>query len=369
MKVGLRKIGKYIHGRLALAIGLVFALISWTGALLVYEQEVLRWIHPQHYRIENPGVTPLKVDQLMEKVKKQLPAGCYPGSLTLFADRHSTWQVEIANKRSAVVFVDPYTGHIVGMHDEDSGFFYWVRRLHRWLLFDYKRGSDTFCLGKFLIGSVTLLSVFVLLSGLAIWIPRSWQMLWRRLRVKTDAGWHRLCYDWHVAGGFYLCLFLLMLALTGLTWSFAWYRKVFYAPFGVDYQSTRNYNAHLEFVPRTVDYEAWQTAWQDVRTVRPQYRKVTIEETCIKVSDRLYGNQRRNDSWTFDEHTGRLTEYTSYAELPRQDRIRGWIFALHEGVWGGHFSKLLTFVAGLGGGFLPLTGYWLFHRRKRKKKS
>lgn len=37
-----------------------------------------------------------------------------------------------------------------------------------------------------------------------------------------------------VAGGMYALLLVLVMALTGLTWSFGWYRTAFYTVFGVD---------------------------------------------------------------------------------------------------------------------------------------
>ena len=42
--------------------------------------------------------------------------------------------------------------------------------------------------------------------------------------------------DLHVAGGMYALFFLLAMALTGLTWSFGWYRTGFYKVFGVEVQ-------------------------------------------------------------------------------------------------------------------------------------
>lgn len=44
----------------------------------------------------------------------------------------------------------------------------------------------------------------------------------------------RFWYGLHVAGGMYALLLILVMALTGLTWSFGWYRTAFYTVFGVD---------------------------------------------------------------------------------------------------------------------------------------
>lgn len=85
--------------------------------------------------------------------------------------------------------------------------------------------------GKVIVGVSTLLMVFVLVSGIFIWVPRTKRALKNRLCIATDKGIRRFWYDSHVALGIYVVIFLLIMALTGLTWSFGWYRTAFYALF------------------------------------------------------------------------------------------------------------------------------------------
>ena len=99
-----------------------------------------------------------------------------------------------------------------------------MMRLHRWLLDEYKR-DGSFSWGKSIVGYATLVLAIIIISGIVIWYPRNKKVLRNRLKVKTKAGWFRFFYDLHVSGGFYAALLLLILALTGLTWSFGWYRK------------------------------------------------------------------------------------------------------------------------------------------------
>lgn len=77
---------------------------------------------------------------------------------------------------------------------------------------------------------------FVLISGIVIWWPRTRKALKNSLKITATKGWRRFWYDLHVAGGMYALIFLLAMALTGLTWSFPWYRTAFYKVFGVEVQ-------------------------------------------------------------------------------------------------------------------------------------
>ena len=74
------------------------------------------------------------------------------------------------------------------------------------------------------MGITTFVMVVILVSGIVIWIPRTRKALRNRLVVSCTKGWWRFWYDSHVSLGIYVTLFLLVMALTGLTWSFQWYR-------------------------------------------------------------------------------------------------------------------------------------------------
>ncbi len=78
--------------------------------------------------------------------------------------------------------------------------------------------------GKVIVGITTFVMVVILVSGIVIWIPRTRKALRNRLVVRGRKGWWRFWYDSHVSLGIYVTLFLLVMALTGLTWSFQWYR-------------------------------------------------------------------------------------------------------------------------------------------------
>lgn len=102
-----------------------------------------------------------------------------------------------------------------------------------------KPGSDIF-VGKLVVGISTLIFVFILISGIVIWWPRTRKALVNSLKISTGKGLKRFWYDLHVAGGMYILLFLLVMALTGLTWSFSWYRTGFYRLFGVEVQQRKS---------------------------------------------------------------------------------------------------------------------------------
>ena len=263
-----------IHLWLAMPFGIVISIICLTGALLVIEKPVTRMLYPNFY------------NEALENGKVQVSE-----SRSMVGTRHAVSE----NKSERTLHATPLHSRL---GNEDSNeqakaekpkrkrlpFFRKVMQLHRWLLNPpAKKGEKS--PGKIIVGISTVAFVFTLISGMFIWWPRNGKVLMNRLQVKFSKGWRRFMLDAHVSLGFWTFLLLLLMALTGLTWSFSSYREVFYTLLGSD---------------------------------------------------------------GTDAETRRL------------------VMALHTGTWGGAITQTLYFVAALIGGTLPLTGYYLWWKRKRK---
>lgn len=296
-----------IHLWISAPVGLIISITCLTGAILVFEKEILALAHPHLYRCEIPEGSAMMSGEEIAKVLNAsgvvvpgadgaraevagLPETTRPAGVAKRAEVANVRLPDKENGCAMVTFkgggkntlsVNPYTGEINGWV-ERSGFFTAVRQLHRWLM-DIPAAKGEKTVGKTIVGISTLLMVVILISGLAIWLPKGSRMLRARLGLSCTKGWKRFLYDSHVSLGFYSLLLLLVMALTGLTWSFGWYREAFYAVAGAE---------------------------------------------------------------------------------PGQ--LKGLIFSLHTGTWGGIWSKILYFMAALIGGTLPLTGYWLWLRRLKK---
>uniref|UniRef100_UPI00321B95B4 PepSY-associated TM helix domain-containing protein n=1 Tax=Bacteroides xylanisolvens TaxID=371601 RepID=UPI00321B95B4 len=76
-----------------------------------------------------------------------------------------------------------------------------------------------------------------------------------------------------------------------------------------------------------------------------------------------FGNQRASDRYSFNTDNGEFTETSLYQHQDKSGKIRGWIYSVHVGNWGGMFTRILTFIAALLGAALPLTGYYLWIKR------
>lgn len=156
-----------------------------------------------------------------------------------------------------------------------------IMKLHRWLM------DDSRTVGKVIVGISTIFFVFILVSGLMAYRPRKWRK--SHFVVSRGKSMNRLLFSLHTVLGLYVIPILLLCALTGLVWSFQWYRDLISFLF-------------------SVEIERGAPVWKIIR-------------------------------------------------------------ALHFGSYAGMFSKVITCIASLIGASLPVTGYWLYVKKRRRTEK
>lgn len=359
----MKKAFRKIHLWLSVPFGLIITVICFSGAALVFEDEVMELCRRNLYYVEKVSGAPLPVEYLIEKVSETLPDGVAVTGISISSDAERACRVSLSKPRRASVYVDQYTGEVKGRY-ERAPFFLTMFRLHRWLLDSMKPDGGIFW-GKMVVGVSTLMFVFVLVSGIVIWWPRTKKALKNSLKIVADKGRLRFWHDLHVAGGMYVLILLLAMALTGLTWSFPWYRAGFYKVFGVE---AKQGTGHHD-VPQAAatSYACWQQVYEELKERNDGYKQITVSNGSATVSFERFGNQRASDRYTFNPSNGEITGTALYKDADASGKIRGWIYSVHVGSWGGMFTRVLTFIAALLGGTLPLTGYYLWIRRIGRK--
>lgn len=358
-----------IHLWLSIPTGIILSLICITGATLVFATEISETTHPQRYFAERVQGSPIPLDKLIPMVNAQL-TGNSVNSVQIPSDPKRNYVMALTEGKRVSAYVDPYTGKIIEIHSYLDSFFGKVMALHRWLLFDSRD------LGRNIVGYATLLTALITISGIVIWWPKTKKQLKNRLKISKGNGSKRLFYDLHSSLGIYLSTGLLVLALTGLTWSFNWYRQGFYAVFGVkleqkgDEKGARQGGKETKIGSKTIDYAKWETALANVKKARVlhEYKSITIAEGNASVAPLShYGNERKMDKYSLDPASGTIKEVKFYADAKKSDKIRGWIYSVHVGSWGGLATKILTFLTALLGATLPLTGYYIYYLKRKKR--
>jgi uncharacterized iron-regulated membrane protein len=330
--------------------------------MLIFEKEITAIAQRDLLYVEPKGNTPLSVDVVAQSVEPHLDPGVTITGVTIFADPERSYKVNLSEPKHAAIYVNQYSGEVLGPH-ERLAFFQYMFRLHRWLM-DTRPENGSIYWGKMIVGTSTLMMVIILITGAILWIPKSRKALRNRLQISLSNGRRRFMHDLHVAGGIYATLLLLVMALTGLTWSFEWYNKGVHTALGIEYKAKEhNHGKANSKNPRNPSYEGWQIAYENVRCTTADATEYTISKRGVSVKSDTYGNQRASDRYSFDK-AGAITKVVKYEDSEPQSKLRGWLFSLHVGSWGGITTRIMWLLASLIGATLPLTGYYLWFKRK-----
>lgn len=388
-----------IHLWLSVPFGIIITLVCFSGAMLIFEPEITRALRSDVYYVSRVEESVIPMSELMESVKATLPDSVSITGVTVFSDRDRTYQVNLSKPRRASLFVDQYSGRITGRY-ERIGFFSAMFKLHRWLLDSANPHGEGVKIGKTLVGLSVLVFVIALITGVVIWWPRARKGLRRSLSISFSKGWKGFWKGLHVAGGMYALVFVLAMSLTGLTWSFNWYRSAFYAVCGVEH-TPRNFgqtasksvssdergghgdrrgDRHGEGRHgrggdgsrreggRRSEFSRWQQVYDELKTQNPDAPQITVGSETATVTIGNTANGRASDSYTFSRRSGEITPATMYTDAVPADKLRGWIYSVHTGSFGGILTRILWLLGALLGASLPLTGYyiWIMHLRKKK---
>lgn len=111
----------------------------------------------------------------------------------------------------------------------------------------------------------------------------------------------------------------------------------------------------------------WQTVYSEVKRRQPDAASISINEEEASARFGSLGNGRASNTYAYDAETGMVTDVEYYTEAKLKQKVKGWVYSVYTGSWGGYLTRVLQFLAALLDAFLPCTGYYLWMKRSIKK--
>ena len=219
-KYTFRKFVNDIHLWLGLASGLLLFVVCLSGTIYTFSDEIQELLDPAKYKANHQPTDQIQsIDMLINKLQKRQGGQLAYVIIPHNDDRAFTISLRHHPKDrfGTAYHVNQFTGQLQGNDDTKAfAFFMWTMNLHRWLLMKEHGGIV-------IVGVATLIFVVLCISGVFLWVPRRLRAWKQSFTIKYRAKWERVNYDLHNTLGFYALPFLLIMALTGLCWSFEWY--------------------------------------------------------------------------------------------------------------------------------------------------
>jgi uncharacterized iron-regulated membrane protein len=363
----------WMHLTAGATAGLVVFVMSLTGVLLTYERQITEWADAAPSVSSPPGSpAPLGLEALAAHARAA--RGTWPGAIIIRSDAKAPVAFSFGRE---TLFLDPWSGAVLSQGSSGArSFFRTVTDWHRWL----GQSGDARPLARAITGAANLVFLFIVLSGIYLWWPRS--LLPRHLGPVTLfqpglAGRSR-DFNWHNVFGFWSALPLALVVASGVVMSYPWANDLVFRLAGSE--PPRRAAAPTRAAPvetraggtkPEVSLAGLDRAWTTARAQMAGWRTATLRVPNANEAPFSFGldsstGARRPSTRgqaVVDRRSGELVRYEPYAGQPRGQKVRGWLRFAHTGEVFGAFGQTVAGLASAGAMMLVWTGLSLALRR------
>lgn len=363
-----------MHKILGLATGAVVFVVAITGCCWAFKEEIESF-YDGYKKVAPQPEAMLTPSEAKDRALEVFPTHHIHGTLYKKADDAIEvifYDAEPEFYQS--VFLNPYSGEVIQINDQLSGFFAFILKGHLRLWLPKNIGEQV-------VGISVLIFLLILISGFILWIPKKRKNLKQRIKFdwKKTTKWKRKNFDLHTVLGFYVGSLALILAFTGLMLSYNWFRSGVYTAAGgkkeVNFVIPQNISGskNTDSIP-PMDYliAKLQVESPEANSFELHYPYNEDASIFVEVSngDNLY---YQADYRFFDQNTLAEIEtpslYGKAANARPADKILRMNYDIHIGAIGGIAGKIIAFFASLLVASLPVTGVLMWYGRKYKKKG
>ena len=374
--------------------GVVIVIMSVTGVTLTYEKQMLEWAdRSQAGLVPSAASAPdLAPEALVAAAAAALP-DARPTGLTVRAEAGAPVTVTFEGGRS--LLVEPRTAANLGEPSSRlRGFFRAVTSWHRVLALE----GTSRATGKAITGAANLAFLFIVVSGIYLWIPRVWsrlqfaQVMWFRGGLSPKAR----DFNWHNVIGIWSAVPLAIVVAGAVPISYSWagnlvYRMVGEAPPTPPPQAARpggqggaggpgapgrpggggrerRNDADGEWP--AIDLSGLDAAWLAAQAQVPAWRTTSVRfagprnAPFVITLDEGYGGQPQlRRTLTVDRVSGAVVKAETFDDLGAGRRARSWLRFAHTGEYYGLAGQTIAGVVSAGGAVLVYTGVALALRR------
>ena len=403
-----------IHWFLGITAGLILSIMGVTGAIYSYEPQILKWMNSDSYTVQVQEQDKLSPAQLYQHFQTQNPE-MKINSITVAQDPSASSTVNIVKegaRRGYNMMVNPYTAEVL---PEIKGreFFQFVQQLHRNLTVGP--------VGKQITGACALMLIFFVLSGLYLrWPKRHSVKQW--LAVKPQLKGRNFIWDLHAVVGTWVVIFYLILACTGLYWSYDWWRNGMFKVLGVErpqpemqqgqggrggeeqgrsagesrgegqrgsrgegagergpqsegQRENRGEGREIG-VDDTVLLTALNKSWAGFQNeFNDKYSTVTFNipkkadgELKLSFTDVEVQHERARNNATYNYQDAAFTSIEMYEDKKLNEKIMSSMLPVHRGSFFGPIYQFFAMVASLLMPLFFITGWMLYLKRRKQKK-
>lgn len=364
--MGFKKKIRFLHKWLGLTSGLIVFIISITGCIFCFHDEI-KDITRKEWRLVEPQNKSFILPSVLQEKAKQILPGYKSSMVSYYGKDRSAIVYTYSDVGSLYLYFNPYTGEHLKIENPETDFFIIVENIHLYLLLpDY--------IGKHIIGGATIIFILLLISGIIQWWPKRKKDIKRSFTVKWSAKWRRVNYDWHNTSGFYVSAIVLVIAVTGLTFTYDWIGNGIYKAFNFGGDKTVETKAPVidTIAFKSNSLTAVDRAFFQTLKLQPKAEMIFVTYPQQKgdiVNTGAYPHTLRYDhqsNYYFHPENGNLIQSQTFDKKTLGLQVVEMNYGIHTGQILNLPGKIIAFIASLIAAALPVTGFTIWYGRRKK---
>jgi uncharacterized iron-regulated membrane protein len=381
MPTTIRTLIFWTHLTAGVLAGLVILTMSVTGVLLMYERQLIEWSDRGYRSVAPGGGERLSVETLIARAVEQRP-GERPTAFTMRSDNDAPALVAFGQTN---LYQDVYTGQLLGepttrvraaMSD--------LRLWHRYMALD----GDSRPLGKAISGWSNVIFLFIVLSGMYLWIPRVVNL--RTVRAvalfRTGLPGKARDFNWHNVIGIWSAVPLAIVVATATPISFPWANALVYWIVGEDPPApaggarpaanaerrgtARDASRGERQAQQPVHIDGLNALWQRAEQQVPDWRSINLRLSSSASAPAVFaidggngGQPQLRSTLTLDAASREVVRWEPFESQTPGRRLRSWSRFTHTGEYYGLTGQTIAGIVSAGAVVLVYTGLSLALRR------
>jgi uncharacterized iron-regulated membrane protein len=361
-----RKTIFWLHLACGVSAGVVVLMMSVTGVVLTYERQAQVWEDRSYYAEPETGQLMLTADQLIAASRNL--EGFEASSLILNSD--PTAPVVLRQGRSQTQYLNPYSGQAYNPHSDTwSAFFSTVRGWHRW----FNMTGDNRSSARIVTGAANLMFLFLVLSGIYLWLPKIYAQAALRARVwfnASNSNANARNFNWHHVFGFWAALPLVVIISTATVFNYTWANNLVYQLAGEE-PPVRGGSASVEAPnPAPVSRLPYADLVDTAKTYSEDWRTITLaipaaeaNSANLTLDEGDGGQPQKRHVLTLDVSGGEVIKWAPFTSQSAGAQARRWVRFLHTGEALGLTGQTIAGIASFAAILMVWTGLALALRR------
>lgn len=382
-----------LHWFLGFVFGILLLIVGVSGAILSYEKEIMNVINKDTYTVQVPqNQERLKEAEILKIFHEKNPSEKI-NSISFSSDLEKSVSVNVAKegeRRGVTTYLNPYTAEVLP-ELVGKDFFMFVFRLHRWLAFE----GTIQGVGKQAVALATIAAILLTIGGIIVYWPRIKNGFVKSLTFSFKHKNRAFLSTMHSAIGMWVVPFFLLMCLTGLYWSYDWYRSAMFTVFQVEQpkraappqqaqgqgqkeqQANKTQNGENRVQKQVIAYDDIASTVDFFNSnVARDYRNASLRLEPSKngtyTISYLFADAthfRESNSMEIDFKNEKIVKESKYEDKKLNEKIMSSMLPLHSGEFFGWFGKLSYFISSALMALFVITGYMLYYDRWKKKRA